>query len=498
MVAIVVDQLAAWIVDERLPTLPPSGGFARLAREGTWHKKMRFAHAMTDTSPGHAALHTGAPPRENGVWGNEIVDDGGAKLSLFRDPRTTVVVPQGIHVEPGTVSSSAIVLRKQTVADRLRAATPDAVILSLSLKDRSAITGGGRRPTAVLWFDRDLDTFATSTAYASVFPLWAVPVAGHEALVARRARPWAPLDPAWLERHAAGVPDDGPDEGDIPGFGTTFPHDLTTTKQAARAFRSSPYADEAVLALATTAIQRLARDDAPLYIALSLSANDYIGHLFGAASRESWDNFLRLDGELGRFFAFLDARYGKDGWSVVLTADHGATAVYQHRLIHADLAARAAGAAGRALGDGRWITAVADPYLFFTDAARALPADKQRVLVEAVKQELRAVPGVGDVIDAREAPASCPPDDDESIPALLCRSLPPTNELRLYILLADDAIFDPDLVIGKGGNHGSPREVDRTVPLFVRAPGRVAAGRVIEQPVSYRLFSETLAALLHL
>ncbi|MEM9696239.1 MAG: hypothetical protein AAGA56_27080, partial [Myxococcota bacterium] len=35
VVAMVVDQLAGWIAEERLPQLPREGGFARLVREGT-------------------------------------------------------------------------------------------------------------------------------------------------------------------------------------------------------------------------------------------------------------------------------------------------------------------------------------------------------------------------------------------------------------------------------------------------------------------------------
>ena len=62
VVSIVVDQFAAWIAHERLPELPSDGGFARLRREGTWVEQLRYAHAVTDTAPGHAALYTGATP----------------------------------------------------------------------------------------------------------------------------------------------------------------------------------------------------------------------------------------------------------------------------------------------------------------------------------------------------------------------------------------------------------------------------------------------------
>ncbi|MBC7792725.1 MAG: alkaline phosphatase family protein, partial [Clostridia bacterium] len=66
VIALVVDQLAAWIASERLPTLPPDGGFARLLREGTYVRNLRYAHAATETAPGHAALFTGAPPSRTG------------------------------------------------------------------------------------------------------------------------------------------------------------------------------------------------------------------------------------------------------------------------------------------------------------------------------------------------------------------------------------------------------------------------------------------------
>ncbi|HSQ61957.1 MAG TPA: hypothetical protein VLM85_02030, partial [Polyangiaceae bacterium] len=45
VVAIVIDQLAAWEAAERFDLLPKTGGFARLKREGLFVPEMRFAHA---------------------------------------------------------------------------------------------------------------------------------------------------------------------------------------------------------------------------------------------------------------------------------------------------------------------------------------------------------------------------------------------------------------------------------------------------------------------
>lgn len=77
--------------------------------------------------------------------------------------------------------------------------------------------------------------------------------------------------------------------------------------------------------------------------------------------------------------------------------------------------------------------------------------------------------------------------------------MPPTDEPRLYVVLADGVIFDPDVGAGGGGaNHGGPQLDDRSIPFIVRAPGRVPAGRVVAGPLSYTLFSRTLAGLLGL
>ena len=47
------------------------------------------------------------------------------------------------------------------------------------------------------------------------------------------------------------------------------------------------------------------------YLAVSFSATDYVGHLFGPSSLEAEDNLLRLDRVLAHLFAFLDAQLGR-------------------------------------------------------------------------------------------------------------------------------------------------------------------------------------------
>jgi hypothetical protein len=530
VVAIVVDQLAAWVIDERLGVLPKDGGFARLAREGTRARDMRYAHAVTDTAPGHAALHTGAVPRASGIFGNETIDASGKKVSVLLDPATALVGAAGPIA--GTPSSSAAILRADTIADRLRDSRPDARIVSVSLKDRGAIFGGGRAPSASVWYDKGRGAWVTSTAFAQALPAWA-----RASPIAPLPAQWTLLDPEWTRAHAA-TPDDQPGEGDYGGMGIVFPHPLGAAREPKLAFRATPFADEALLAMALAAL-----DDAPplenpsprapTLLAVSLSANDYVGHTFGPDSWEAWDELRRLDAALARFFAALDARLGADGWAALLSADHGTVRMpeamkdgctrapparkdrWGHpcepgvRILPDALAKLLQREAEKTAGDGHWVEGVVDPYVYLGAEARfdafrsewgGLPRVAPRAgLVETVRTALGAVPGVQSIYHTGEFAAreSCPPDSDESESALVCRSIPPNSGAGdLYVVTKPGSFFDPDVVVGKGTSHGSPWLFDRSVPLFVRAPGRVRAGAVLDEPVGFGAFARTASSLL--
>jgi hypothetical protein len=523
VVAIVIDQEAAWIASVRWPLLPADGGFARLRREGTYVREMRYAHSVTDTAPGHSALYTGAPPRVSGIWGNEVLDPTSyEKVSILRDSGTKMVWS---NAPPAFVGSSTGPLAVDTVADRFRIKNPDAIIVSLSLKDRGAIFAGGRKPTASLWYDKDLDRFVTSTAFSSTFPAWATP----DLAVPKdaRATPWTLLDPKWVEEHAA-TPDDQPGEGTLGGMPIVFPHDVAHAASPASAFRASPDADDALFALAIAALDGEKVRAHPSLLALSLSANDYVGHTFGPDSWEAWDELRRLDASLARFFGELDTRFGSDGWSVILSADHGVTTMPEAALLpqtrpwcgahggdaSTDRWDRACGNVGRLMPDlvttelrevaakvmpgstEPMVAGVVDPYVYLTTPARGLGTIDLAKLKAALTTALLRHPEVDRVIDTTTLPETCPTESDESVDALVCRSYVPGHSGDLYVVVRRGSFFDPDLVPGKGSSHGSPYLFDRAVPLLVRAPGRAAAGKVVDGPVSFRAFSRALSTLL--
>jgi hypothetical protein len=519
VVTLVIDQLAAWIASERLPLLPSDGGFARLKREGTSARTLVFEHAVTDTAPGHAALYTGAPARVSGIFANEVIDDvERERVSILRDPTTHIIASDGPRQFP---SSSLRQLLVPTLADTLRAARPKANIVSLSLKDRAALFGGGRTPTACVWFDASVGRFVTSSALSEDFPAWAKPLVPPDFLRQQLAHTWS-LDGRELDfvRAHAATSDDAPGEGEIPGEKVTFPHALADAADPGSAFRATPFADDTLLALGLAAVD--ARDATqPMLLAISLSGNDYIGHVYGPDSWEAWDELMRLDAALGRFFAALDDKLGAEGWAVLLSADHGVTTMpepapflavrpwckpgaprdrFQRncgptgRLLPEDLGDQLRAVAERTLGKGDWIAGIADPYVYLTPQGRALEGDKRRALDEALTFALRSTPGVADVLDARHPPAHCLANDTPA--SLVCRALPPSLPGELYVLTQPGWFFDPNYVVGKGTSHGTPYFYDRSVPLLARAPGRIARGRVIEKSVTPGAFARTAAALL--
>lgn len=513
VVTMVIDQFAAWIAAERLDLLPADGGFARLRREGTWVRQMRYAHSITETSPGHAALYTGVVPRTNGIYSNDLPGPDDEDLAIVKDPASRLLAATGVTEHAG---ASLHRLRVTTLADALRQARPQATLVALSLKDRGALFGGGRKPDAALWFDQAHDVFVTSTAVASRFPDWARELTSPAAIAARRGV-WTPLDAAFLAAHA-GTPDDAPGEGDYAGLGTVFPHDFAHTRKPGPTWRASPETDALLLELGLRAVAER-RPGEPMLLAISLSAHDYVAHVFGPDSWEEWDELMRLDAQLARFFRGLDERLGPDGWSVLLAGDHGSSPMPE--LPRAARAWCAAGAAAdpwqrpcdgggridrkpllaalreaaRAVeGDGDWVAGVEDPFVFLTSAALELPGPRRDALRAALTARLEAMDGVERVVDLEAMPATCP--SDESVDTAICNAAVTADGASLYMVLAPGWSYYTTMAPGFGGNHGSPYLYDRAVPLLVRAPGRVAAGEVLTDPISFSSFSRTAAALL--
>lgn len=497
VVALIIDQLPMWMAEERWKTLPATGGFAKLLTEAVAVAELHHGHAHNSTAPGHAALFTGGTPHESGIVANARLDDAGARVSFLWDPTSFVLTSAGSQK---VASSSLAALRAPTVADALREQREGAIIVSLSMKDRATLFGGGRKPDVALWFDAKIDGLVSSTAVTSEIAAWAAPFATKSAAERYRKGAWVPLDPKWLAMHTdLPAPDLG--QGDYYGLSAKFPHDASRASNPARAFLATPDADAMVVDAAIAAIDAIEPRRTSSLLAVSLSSTDYIGHVFGPDAPEAWDQMARLDVELRRLLTHLDTKLGPGGYAVVLSSDHGVAPTPEVmnqgycgrpdkdrferrcsraiRLSRDQLTKVAEGAADAFMGPGDWVLGTAEPFVVLRPEARALPTDKLDPLLGAISRALDAVPGVASAVDVSRLPATCPPLEDESRDALVCRSVLGGSARdaaklggpgSLFIVPEAGSFIDAGYVPGDGVNHGTPYLFDRAVPLVVRAP----------------------------
>jgi hypothetical protein len=326
------------------------GGFRRLMDEGAWFSNCHYDYAHTVTAAGHASLSTGCPPSVHGVVGNEWYDNKARTWVYATNQARELSLVQKERKEAGPDQ-----LLAPTIGDLLEeAGDGGSRVVSLSLKDRSAILMAGRDPRHLcLWQDikskpgpgSTLGMFKAETNYYSGAS--AATLAWLRAFNARKLpeyqrlwsanRQWERLYNVPLLYELSAGPDDV--EGEGVGVdkkqGRTFPHPLRwddpkkpadgPTNSFYSAVHNSPYGNELLLELAKEAIDReqLGRRGASDLLCVSFSSNDLIGHCWGPDSQEVLDVTLRSDRVVRDLLAHLDARLGKGNYTVCLSADHG-------------------------------------------------------------------------------------------------------------------------------------------------------------------------------
>ena len=152
------------------------------------------------------------------------------------------------------------------------------------------------------------------------------------------------------------------------------------------------------------------------------------------------------------------------------------------------------------------VAGLADPYVFLTPEARALPPAKLALVDKSVRDVLAKHKGVAEIFDAKMLGEKCPDalaKGGEDILALVCRGWPrgapsETGAGDYYVVVSRGSFFDAEMTTGKGTSHGAPYLFDREVPLFVRTADHADAGTVIDTRVDFTAYSAIEASLLGL
>lgn len=525
VVLVVVDQLPSWWLDTVTDLIAGSaggdgnvGGIGRMLREGVYYPEADLSYAVTYTAPGHAAIATGAPPAVTGILSNDWYRRAlGREVAAAEDVDSPVhhltAAPGSNAVGSNAVGSNAVgsnagvsgvQLRVPGIADALEQATGGkSKTVAIALKDRAAALVLGRRPDLAIWYESAQPAMTTSRYYAAEPPAWLRTLAREQPVSRYYGTAWTPL--AGVD-HAAltGGPDDAAGEGEFYGLRKVFPHRLDATPRPAKAVPATPAGDALVLDVARAALaaEGLGQDAVPDLLALSFSAQDYVGHVWGAESWERLDVFLRLDRALGELMAELDQRVGRGAYAMVLTSDHGVARMVERvrsadrparRILSRDIEEVAQEAAARVLGKGTWVAASSASTVYMSKDFGAQAQARRDAALDAVVAALAGMEGIAHAARTDRLAGGC--DARAGMEALACRSLIPEESGEVFFASAPDF---PITGFPTGTNHGSPGPDDRLVPVLIHAPGHARWGtpRVVREPVSVLQVAATLAQLL--
>jgi predicted AlkP superfamily pyrophosphatase or phosphodiesterase len=315
-------------------------GFERVKKDGVWYSDVHIPYSCTSTGPGHASIITGAPPSVHGIVENDWYDRAAGSRVYCAQPLRPFdrvpPAPKGIPGRGSDIGMSPERMLVETVGDKLLATSAKSRVVSLSIKDRTAVMLGGKKPTAAYCFDSRDGLFHTGAYYRQAVHPWVEEFNTSGRVNEWVGQEWTRLKPD-LDYDKAAGPDDaageatGIDDGETFSQKRTFPHPFPSKAQKDErpklyyaAVEMSPAGNELLIELAKKAIaaENLGNSEVADLLCLSFSSNDLIGHAWGPDSHEMLDITLRSDAMLAEFLAHLDEKLG-DRYSVVVTSDHG-------------------------------------------------------------------------------------------------------------------------------------------------------------------------------
>jgi predicted AlkP superfamily pyrophosphatase or phosphodiesterase len=455
-----------------------TGGLRQLTEEGRWYTNAWVDHAVTVSHPGHVTLSTGLDPARHGIVDAafyESTADGRRRfVDAVRDSTEHIL---GVNGSPG---ASPRQIRASGLWDWSRESSPDARRVAVATGQYASLLYA-RTPGDVYWFSPFAPGYVTSSFYRDAYPDWIERFNREEFPRFMADTVWTLRVPEAARRLARR--DDTPYESG--GRHPTFPHRFHAEVSAeqrenpiaqANWLANTPAVDRATLVLAERAIlaRELGQRTATDLLIIVLSQVDDIGHWYDPRSLEQLDNLLRLDAELGRFFAFLDQHVGPGNWVLALSSDHGMPAAPEHRTANGEPTVRVtAEEIERALAAAvRAARSVGGP----GDVGPPAAASTQRVA-----QAIESFDWVADAMTPAELLASEPADSfialyrhsysADRVPRYPMFSLEdgrsdPVAGMGVAVRLRENAMLDLDTSV-----HGSPYDFDRRVPIILLGAG---------------------------
>ena len=494
VVGIVVDQMR-WDYLQRFYSKYGETGFKRLMQQGYSCDNTHINYFPSYTGPGHACVYTGSVPSIHGIAGNAWYDqDTKKKMNCVDDPNATLV---GVGTLDGHVSPRNLL--STTVTDELRLATNfKSKVVSVALKDRSAILPGGHHPNGAYFVDGNSGNFITTSYYMKQIPAWVTEFNNHDRVRKYLDQDWNTLLP--IDQYTESTKDDEPYERTYAGESKpVFPHHLAKISRGhPDVISNTPFGNSLTLDFARTAVdaEHLGEGNFTDFLAVSLSSTDLVGHQFGPNSIEAEDCFLRLDRDLGEFFKYLDEKVGKENYVIFLTADHGAAHSVDFMADNQipagsfnidSVTARINDTLQKKYGEGTWIVSHENMQLYLNRDLVAQKKVNATEIFSLIKPYLMSYNAIADVIDLQNIANTQVQND---IRTRL------TNGYNIKRSGDFQILYNPGWVEGfkQGATHGTPYAYDTHIPLLFMG-WKIKHG-LDNYPVFMTDIAPTVAALL--
>lgn len=477
VVYLVIDQFKAEFLNRFEPWFGQNG-FKALIKNGAYFTNANYRHGATYTGPGHAAIASGAYAVQHSIvankWYNRV--SGKSEAMLF-DPNSKYIGVDEINPDE---ESSPVNFIGTTLGDQLLLSNNfQSKVVTIAIKERAAINLGGKLGKAY-WFNETKGGFLTSTYYMKSLPSWVEQFNSKQIADSYFGKSWEKLPDEKLFQLCR--VDDYKFETDVKGSGKVFPHKITGKLDKPgpdfyEAFEHTPWANDLTFEFARAAIEaeQLGSDSSPDLLAISLTANDYVGHAYGPYSQEVADITVRTDKQIGDFLAYLDKKFGADNILVVLTADHGAGAIPEYmkeigidglRIKKKTIKETIENVLNAKYGKASWVAALEDPNVYLNykvmDEKKLSHTEVENVVGEA----LLNIAGVASYLTRSQFLNGTLPKT--SIAEAYQLSFHPERSGDVVLVLEPFYIWGKYAEKDEGATHGSPYWYDRHVPLIIR------------------------------
>lgn len=503
VLVIMVDQFRYDYL-ERFEDLFGKDGFRRLMNDGAFFTNANYDYVPTFTAPGHAAVHTGSVPAQNGIVGNEWFDRvTGKRRVMVSDLEAHNVTMAGVQEQTGAPSPRILI--GTTIGDQIRLSDNfRSKVIAISQKDRSAVLPGGQHPNGAFWFQSSDGTYISSDYYFKSLPAWVQEFNKKNSPDKYFGKKWEKSLPesAYARAQAEYLPMQKSTLGD------KFPYTINggVDKPGPKyygTFELTPFATEHLADLAKAAIEgeSLGADEFTDYLSVSFSTPDLVGHTYGPDSQEIVDTYARLDKVIADLLNYVDSKVGLQNTIIAMTGDHGVAPIPEYVKAMGLDGARISGQAvvtaiNKALNDKfgkeeKWIQAFLNDQIYIDPKLVTANKTTQEEVERIAGEAAITVSGVINYFTRTQIITGNMPQT-----ALARRVTNGFNRLRsgdVWLVTKPFSFFGEG---GLGTTHGTAYNYDTHVPVIIYGKGVTKGRYTIECSPSD--LAPTLASLLRI